>query len=330
MTDTRTTSGNTPPMAPSAQARAAIVVCAHKVYSSLGACLNGLLREVDSPQDLVFVANGNLDHVEQWVQEQFPSITILALAANRHYCGGYNAGVRWAMQHGYDYILLVNSDTEVAAAGFLRRLVNAADRIPRAAFLGPRVFYRSTEVVQRTALCYPSFWRHLWGWPYHRLCGERGQPEVEREVEFLNGVCVLCRTVALREIGLLDDVMGGYVEDADWSWRAQSRGWKSVYLPEPSVIHHEEGAGYEQHSLKTYMLKRNTVYWLQKIGAHYDAWGYAIFSLLLAVCRAAWATAWGADGRAHRMFCRRLAKVYWKLLFYRSMGEWFGPPVSAW
>ena len=310
--------------------RVCIVVCSHRVCFPLDRCLQSLVREVRRPADLVFVANGDEDHVAAWARERFRDITLLELASNRHYCGGYNAGIRWAMARQYDYVLLVNADTEVASPGFLRRLTVLADSYPRAAFVGPKVFYHSLDEVQRTVLRYPSFWRHLWGWPAHRLFPRRPQADGAREVEFLNGVCVLCRLSALREIGLLDEVMGGYTEDADWSWRARQTGLTSMYVAEPSVIHYEERNGYEHYSLKTFMLKRNTVYWLAKSRAFADAWGYAVFSLALAAARAGWATLRRRQGVRHREFCVRLARAYWGILARRPVGEWFGPPMGPW
>jgi GT2 family glycosyltransferase len=57
----------------------------------------------------------------------------------------------------------------------------------------------------------------------------------------------------------MDENMGGYAEDYDWSWRAREKGWVSVFTPIPSVIHHETPSGYESYSLKTFLEKRNTV-----------------------------------------------------------------------
>ena len=310
--------------------RASIVVCSHCVCLPLDRCLAGMRGEVDRPEDLVFVANGRQDRAAEWVRDRFPDITIVELPENRYYCGGYNAGIRWAMDQRHDYVLLVNGDTEVASPGFLRRLVDFAEHNRRAAFVGPRVFYRSCDEVQRTALRYPSFWRHFWGWPAHRLLGERPQIAIPAEVEFLNGVCVLCRVAALEQIGLLDENMGGYAEDADWSWRARRAGFTSLYVPEPSVIHHEQTHGYEHHSLKTFMLKRNTVYWLKKRGAPTEALAYALCSLGLALVRAGWAAPWRREASLHRGFVRRLARAYRGILSGRPMGDWFGPPVGSW
>ena len=50
-----------------------------------------------------------------------------------------------------------------------------------------------------------------------------------------------------------------------------SHGWGSLFTPVPSLIHHEEVQGYEHHSFKSFLLKRNTVHWLLKAGRRRSA-----------------------------------------------------------
>jgi GT2 family glycosyltransferase len=140
---------------------------------------------------------------------------------------------------------------------------------------------------------------------------------------------VLCRLDALREIGLLDETMGGYVEDADWSWRARALGWKSIYSPIHSIIHHQPESGYEHYALKCFMLRRNTIYWHQKRGAWLEAALYGWSARVLARGRA-----WAAtitrrpDREQFAAFSRRLHDVDRKIRQSVPIGEWFGPPVT--
>jgi GT2 family glycosyltransferase len=149
------------------------------------------------------------------------------------------------------------------------------------------------------------------------------QPRIETEVEFLNGVCVLCRVAALREIGLMDESFGAYVEDTDWSWRARTRGWSSMFTPVPSLIHHEEPHGYEHHSFKSFLLKRNTVHWFVKAGKPWSARCYAVAATALAWLRVA-----GARTRNERNllmdFARQLQSAYLALLLQKRLG----PPLA--
>ena len=145
-----------------------------------------------------------------------------------------------------------------------------------------------------------------------------------------NGVCVLCRSQALREVGLLDEAMGGYVEDTDWAWRARALGWKSVYTPVRSIIHHQPEAGYEHYSMKCFMLRRNTIYWHYKRGARLEAALYGWSARLLAWARAVHAGLKGRpDSPQFFAFSNRLRSVDLGIRRGMPMGDWFGPPFTS-
>jgi GT2 family glycosyltransferase len=309
--------------------RFAVVVVAHRNYATLGRCLQGFRALVRQPADLIFVDNGSGGTLTDWAKQQVSDVTILPLDENKLFCGGYNAGIRHAMERSYDYVLIANADTEVVNTGFVARLVDAMKRHPRAAFVGPLVYYRERGTVQTTCLRFPSLLRSALVWLPYRLIPNAmfQQPAREREVEFLNGVCVLCRVQALREIGLMDETFGAYVEDTDWSWRARELGWTSLFVPEPSLIHHEEPHGYEHHSFKNFLLKRNTVRWLLKAGMRRSARGYATAAIALAKVRS-WTAANPDERQACGDFARRLQVVYRRLLAGEKLGAWYGPPLD--
>jgi GT2 family glycosyltransferase len=311
--------------------RVGVVVATHKNCSTLDRCLQSLRNMLADPLDLIFVDNGSDEKLYERVQMQFPEITVIRLTENRYFCGGYNAGIRVAVERGYDFVLIVNADTEVVNPEFLPDLLKTAQRWPRAAFIGPLVYFRSQGAVQKTCLEFPRVLRNVTIWLPWRLFPQYflQQPKEETTVEFLNGICVLCRISALREIGLMDENMGGYVEDADWAWRAKQKGWVSVFAPVPSVVHHETPSGYEPYSLKTFLLKRNTVYWFLKIRSRYSAWSYAQASIVLALARL-WTVRCADERKKHRYFLQRLTRVFNGLLRGEPLSEWFGPPLGLW
>lgn len=311
--------------------RIAVVVSAHRTYPTLGICLDSLYAAVNKPEDLIFVDNGSSENLGSWASQRLRGISVIKLLENLMFCGGYNAGIRHALESAYDFVLLVNGDTEVVNSALLDDLLKVARRWPRAAFIGPLVYFRSDGTIQKTCLQFPSVLRSILSWIPFRLgpgCLRR-QPSKETTVEFLNGVCVLCRMEALRDVGLMDERFGGYVEDADWSWRARNVGWLSVFSPIPSVIHYEEPVGYEWHSLKTFLLKRNTVLWFLKTGQKRSARLYALSSLLLAWLRMQ-ADFTRSGRKRYAEFLNRLHSAYRGLLTGRAMGAWFGPPLGRW
>jgi N-acetylglucosaminyl-diphospho-decaprenol L-rhamnosyltransferase len=304
--------------------RTAVVISAHRLYPTLDSCLRGFSSIVDKPEDLIFVNNGASPSLSQLISGMFPEITLVNLSQNRLFCAGYNAGIQTALQKNYEYVLIVNADTEVINPGFISELLAAAQRWPRAAFLGPLVYYRDQETVQNTRFHFPSVMRNILTWVPWRLFPKLRQPHSlrEEEADFLNGVCVLCRCSALRDFGLMDEQYGGYVEDADWSWRARKHGWHSVFVPKPSIIHHEELEGYEHCSFKSFLLKRNTVLWYLKAGYRLSAIAYALASISLAWLRTLKSRSTSA-GRKYRQFLRNLGKTYQNMLLGSQ------PPHSA-
>jgi len=318
-------------MSRSAHPRVAVIVATHAYCYPLEKCLAGFAAQTATPADVILVDNGSGGVVTAWAREHAPAVTTIERPTNGFYCGGYNEGLRHALAQGYEFALLVNADTEVCNDRLIAEVLAVADRHPRAAFIGPLVYLRKQGDIQNTVLEFPSFARNALSFVRHKLLGgERLRSDGrEREVEFLNGVCVLCRLEAVREIGLLDETMGGYVEDADWAWRARTLGWSSVYAPVPSIVHHQPEAGYEHYSLKCFMLRRNTIYWHQKRGAMLEATLYGWSARLLARTRA-WAAVIGRrpDREQFAAFARRLAEVDRKIRAAAPLGDWFGPPLT--
>ncbi len=292
----------------------AVIIAAHKEYETLALCLNGFRRITAKPEDVIFVDNSSAGALSEKMKQHLDGITVLTLRENRLFCGGYNAGLRHAMERNYAYALIVNADSEVVSPAFVEILIDEMQRQPRVAFAGPLVYYRRIGVAQTTCLRFPSVLRSILVWIPFRFLPQLISRQSARlhDVEFLNGVCVLCRVRALAQIGLMDESFGAYQEDADWSWRASRLGWKSVFVPVPSIIHHEEAHGYEHHSFKSFLLKRNAVYWFLKAGKPWSARLYAHAALLLARIRTI--KAGREKRRSYRAFCERLRADYRRLL----------------
>ncbi len=309
----------------------AIVVVAHRKYETLEKCINGLAVAAKSPEDLIFVDNGSEERLLDWAKSRFPDISVIRLQKNGYFCAGYNAGITAAMERGYEFVLIINSDTEVVNPSFIDELILAARRWPRAAFIGPLVYFRSRDIKQSTYFGFPNAFYHMVAWLPWRLAPGLFLPQLRQEtsVDVLNNVCVLCRIDALKEIGLLDETFGMYIEDIDWSWRSRKKEWVSVFSPVPSIIHHQSATGYEYFSLTAFLLKRNTVFWFLKVGRVQSAFLYSIMDTVLMWTRILFSVKY-TDRKKLIFVAKKLARAYWHMLRGDKPGEWFGPPISPW
>ena len=64
-------------------------------------------------------------------------------------------------------------------------------------------------------------------------------PRVAARVDWVSGASMILRRTMLEQIGLLDDGLYTYCDDADICLRARRAGWETWYVPESRVIHLE-------------------------------------------------------------------------------------------
>lgn len=142
------------------------------------------------------------------------------------WAAGTNAGVRWALGRGYEYVFTVNADVTFEK-GCLARLVAFAAGHPRSlvgalvCYAGEpeRVWYAGGEI---------AFWGDL---PHRR--GRLADFPGPRRPRWLTGMGTLVPALAFQEVGLYDAAnFPHYVADADFSLRAGAMGYELWVLPE--------------------------------------------------------------------------------------------------
>ncbi len=307
----------------------AIVVLSYNSRQVTRRCLESLRRLSGARVSIVVVDNGSTDGTEDMVRGDFSDFAFIQTGSNLGYTGGNNRGIDYALDHGADYVLLLNPDTELLNPSFVEEMVEYMETHSDVGIAGPRVFLRQAGVVQNTVLFVPSFWRNLIHWVRYRFnsrFSELSGTEVV-EAEVLNGVCVMLKAECLRQIGLFDENIFMYVEDVELDYRARRQGWHVRYLPIDSVIHLQKREGYHMTGQVAFLLKRNIVYFLHKVGRRLDAWGYAGISLVMLAVRGLMPFTEESFAE-HAALCRRLATAYWQILTGQALDKSFGPPYS--
>jgi len=235
------------------------------------ACLASL-AELDYPErKVVVVDNGSTDGSVRAIRERFPTVTVLENGENLGYTGGNNAGLRYALGHGADYVLLLNNDT-VVAPGFLRRLVDAAEADPRIGLVGPTIYY-----YDRPAIIWSAGGAIDWQRGSTRMLGlnerDRGQfGRGPRTVDFVTGCAILVRRIVPERVGLLDERFFAYYEEAEWCVRAVRAGYKIVHVPLARMWHKISPSARTDSWPVQYYMTRNRLLFLKATGAGPRAW----------------------------------------------------------
>jgi GT2 family glycosyltransferase len=184
---------------------------------------------------IVVVDNASSDGSVEVIHATFPAVTVLEMERNLRFAGGTNAGLRYALEHGAEQLLILNNDTTVGE-NFLTAMVARVLLDERIGMVAPKIYYYDDPERIWFAGGHLSMWT---GTMRHIGLRERdsGKYDDAREIEYASGCCILTRRAVVETIGLLDESYFMYTEDADWCMRARRAGYRIMYEPRATIWH---------------------------------------------------------------------------------------------
>lgn len=207
-------------------------------------CLRSLYKINYSNFEIVVVDNNSIDGSLEDLKQKFSKISFIKNEENIGFSGGNNIGIRFALERMADYVLLLNNDTEVAP-GFLTKLVEVATSHLEIGIMSPVVMKQNSSQIW--------FSGGTIGWLTMK---NKHWSEIREDLfyssEFISGCAMFIKKDVFQSIGLLDEDLFIYYEDADFSLRAKKAGYSLAVVPQSRVLHFE----------KSEEKKANKVYWL--------------------------------------------------------------------
>jgi len=120
-----------------ASPRVAVLILTWNRVDELVPCLESFVCNDYRPCDVVVIDNGSEDESVPTVQRDFPWVKLIQNGTNLGFCRGNNVGLKWAVEQGYDYVMLLNSDTKLLP-GLISELVSVLDSDPRIGIAGAK------------------------------------------------------------------------------------------------------------------------------------------------------------------------------------------------
>jgi GT2 family glycosyltransferase len=205
--------------------------------SDTAACLASLAASTYAPLEVLLVDNGSPDGSGDRLHAAFPQLPYVQTGRNLGFTGGNNVGIAWALEHGADYVVVLNNDT-VVAPDCVARLVAAARSRPRVGAVAPTMLvHDAPELVWYAG----GTLSRLRGLGRHVAEGTRA-PDVDERmrpepVTFITGCCMLLTRDAIDTVGTFDDSYFAYCEDADLSVRLTHAGFALLHEPRARLLH---------------------------------------------------------------------------------------------
>jgi GT2 family glycosyltransferase/tetratricopeptide (TPR) repeat protein/2-polyprenyl-3-methyl-5-hydroxy-6-metoxy-1,4-benzoquinol methylase len=204
-----------------------IVLVTRNAWAYTRECLSSIRLRTDEPYELIVVDNGSTDGTPEFL-ERMEDVRLIKNGENRGFPTAANQGIRAARG---EVVVLLNNDTLVTT-GWLRRMLEAFQRIPQAGLVGPCSNCVSGE--QQVHVSYADL-DGLDGFAWEFGKARHG---LTIRTNRLVGFCLGIRREVIDSVGLLDERFGvGNFEDDDYCRRATRAGFECVIAGD-AFVHH--------------------------------------------------------------------------------------------
>ncbi|MCP5190695.1 MAG: glycosyltransferase family 2 protein [Pseudomonadales bacterium] len=227
------------------------------------ACLASV-TSIDYPDfQAVVVDNGSSDGSVAAFRQAYPQFTVLETGANLGYAGGNNVGIRWALDQGFDGLLVLNNDT-VVARDILHAFAAAQEQFPQAGVFGAKIYYHAQPDVLWFA---GGIWRSD-NLEFDHVGKDRPDgPEFSepRAFDYMTGCAIYAPAEVFRSVGLFGEEFFLTYEETDWCYRARAKGYTPTYIPAARLWHKVSASfGGAVSPLMTYFMARNRLLFVRR------------------------------------------------------------------
>ncbi|TAK50681.1 MAG: glycosyltransferase family 2 protein [Bacteroidetes bacterium] len=231
--------------------------------------LDSVLKMTYPRFEVLVVDNGSTDGSQDAVRTSYPNLVLIENGTNLGFGEGNNVGIRYAVEHGAEWVILLNNDIAVEPA-MLTEMMNVAISNPNIGILSPKIYFFSEP---------DTFWyaggkiNFLTGIISHRGIREqdKGQYDASGETEYATGCAFLVKREVIQTVGMFDPVyFPAYTEDADWTERARRAGYSIMYVPKARMWHKVSSfSGGGMTPLKTQLKVEHNLIFFKRYAAWY-------------------------------------------------------------
>ena len=264
----------------------AIIIINWNTYQLTYNCLKSLELCTYKNKTIFFVDNGSNDGSGDKIALEFPEINCINNQKNEGFTGANNKALKVILKQNFDYVLLLNNDTEVKP-DFLSLMQASMDSDNNLAATQPLILdFPNKNIIWNAGGSFNTFF----GLSKTRYKGMMYKPNlnIETLTEWISGCCILVKIAVIKEVGLLDNRFFAYFEDVDWSIRMTNLGYKLGVVPKSIIYHHSSGSTKRNNTTNEgnlspyahYLNVRNHIYLIKKHKFLFNSVGSWIYQII--------------------------------------------------
>ena len=215
--------------------RVAVIILTWNRVDELEPCLTSFAKNEYRNTDVIVVDNGSEDESVPTVKRDFSWVKLIENGENLGFCRGNNVGLRYALTQHYDYVMLLNSDTELIP-GLISELVRVLASDPTIGIVGAK-----NVLMENPEYMWGQYGVVTWGPMLVKTIGrfklDEHLNEPPKDVPWVIGNACMMRREALEQVGLFDEEFWQCNEDVDWCYRCRKANFRVVYVDSAGILH---------------------------------------------------------------------------------------------
>lgn len=241
----------------------AIILVNYNGKSDTIECLSSLEKLSYSNYEIIIIDNGSKDDSVNTILGLYPHVALIETKKNLGFAEGNNVGIRYAIEKGAQYFLLLNNDT-IVDPQMLTYFLISIKRKKDAGILGAKIYNYSK----------PNTIDHLGGlWnpkkaEFESLANnfiEDDQTyEKMQQVDYVCGCAFFITKQLIEKIGFLEPKFFLIWEETDYCYRAKRKGFKTYTCPKAKVWHKISSSFSGGKPQMHYFWWRNRLLWIER------------------------------------------------------------------
>jgi GT2 family glycosyltransferase len=232
--------------------KVAVVILNFNGWQDTIKCLQAFRKSTYQDYQIILIDNGSHDKSVEKLEKVITKNDIwIKKDKNYGFAGGVNIGIRYALEHKFDAVALLNNDAQIEP-DWLENLVGAMNKT-KASIVTGLLLSADGKTIDDAGDQYTT-----WGVP---LLRDEHKPAKEAsESGFFfgsTGGATLYKAELFKDIGLFDEVFFAYNEDVDMDWRAQLARHKDWYDKSAVAYHKNSATSKKMPGFTVYQIFKN-------------------------------------------------------------------------
>jgi len=255
----------------------AIIIVNWKQYDLTKKCLLSINKTKFNNYKIILVDNESSEKKLNVLLNDFNNLKVIQNKLNLGFGVANNQAINYALDNNYDYVMLLNNDTEVDQ-NFISPLINCIENNNSIAGVQPLIMnYNKRDLIWSAGGYINKFFGNT---------TTNKSLEKKLNLDWITGCCMLLKTEVIKKTKLFDENFFAYYEDVDWSLRIKDLGY-SLQLVETSLIYHHGSISSNNSTSEGrlsayvhYLNFKNHIYFLRKHSEKFNFFGVVLYQLM--------------------------------------------------